>query len=171
MVAPGVVVRRAMREARVPDSAWIDPEAQSAQCGSNRGRIRGCEYVHLRPSPTKGGDLSQFATHVDILRAMPLRSFQDAAGTRWEVWEAHATLEERRRDVDRRSEPRSVPDRRESAQPGFREQGEGWLVFRSEHARRRHIPIPPAWDKLRDAELEALMRNARPSGPRSRITE
>ena len=103
---------------------------------------------------------------------MPLRSFNDRAGVHWEVWEAHAALEERRRKADRRAEPRPMPDRRRaSAAPEQREKTEGWLVFRSDHARRRHIPIPPSWDKLRDAELEALMGNARPSGPRSRVQE
>lgn len=48
---------------------------------------------------------------------------------------------------------------------------EGWLVFRCDHARRRHIPIPNAWDRMRDDELEALMTVSRPSGPRSRVTE
>ena len=102
---------------------------------------------------------------------MPLRSFNDQAGTHWEVWEAHAALEERRREPDRRAEPRPTPDRRASTASGGQEQSEGWLVFRSDNARRRHIPIPPAWDALRDVELEALMRNSRPSGPRSRVKE
>jgi hypothetical protein len=52
---------------------------------------------------------------VDILRHMPRRSFNDQSGVHWEVWEAHAALEERRRDVDRRSEPRPTSDRRETA--------------------------------------------------------
>ena len=114
---------------------------------------------------------SQSSAHVDILGIMPLRSFNDRSGTHWEVWEAHASLEERRREGDRRAEPREMPDRRESPQGDPPQKGEGWLVFRSDNARRRHIPIPPAWDKLRDAELEELMRNSRPSGPRSRIRE
>ena len=102
---------------------------------------------------------------------MPLRSFNDGSGVHWEVWEAHAALEERRREADRRAEPRPLPDRRESPQASLPSQSEGWLVFRCDHARRRHIPIPPAWDKLRDEELEALMRSSRPSGPRSRVKE
>jgi hypothetical protein len=102
---------------------------------------------------------------------MPLRSFRDRAGIHWEVWEAHAALEERRRDADRRAEPRPMPDRRDASQVPVQEASDGWLVFRCDHARRRHIPIPVAWDKLRDEELEALMRNSRPSGPRSRVTE
>jgi hypothetical protein len=102
---------------------------------------------------------------------MPLRSFTDQSGVHWEVWEAHAALEERRREADRRAVPRQVPDRRASTNAGMQEQNEGWLVFRSDHMRRRHIPIPPKWDKMRDAELEALMRSSRPSGPRSRVVE
>ena len=103
---------------------------------------------------------------------MPLRSFHDRSGVHWEVWEAHAASEERRRrEVDRRAEPRSMPDRRSSLDAREQEASEGWLVFRCDTARRRHIPIPPAWDKLRDDQLEALMGNSRPSGPRSRVLE
>jgi hypothetical protein len=102
---------------------------------------------------------------------MPLRSFNDRSGIQWEVWEAHAALEERRREIDRRAVPRLLPDRRGSSQAGPPQRSDGWLVFRSDTARRRHIPIPPAWDKLRDEELEALMGNSRPSGPRSRVKE
>jgi hypothetical protein len=102
---------------------------------------------------------------------MPLRSFNDRTGTHWEVWEAHAALEERRREADRRAVTRAMPDRREPSRESPQGQTEGWLVFRSDYARRRHIPIPPGWDKLRDEELEVLMGNSRPSGPRSRVTE
>ncbi len=102
---------------------------------------------------------------------MPLRSFNDQSGVQWEVWEAHAALEERRRDDDRRAEPRGMADRRDVGSARTNDTNEGWLVFRSDNARRRHIPIPLAWDKLRDEELEALMQNSRPSGPRSRVTE
>lgn len=107
------------------------------------------------------------------LRHMPLRAFHDRFGVNWEVWEAHSTLEERRKAADRRSHPRADGERRDATHTPTRKSlpSEGWLVFRSENARRRYIPIPPAWDRMRDDELEALMFVARLSGPRSRIPE
>ena len=105
---------------------------------------------------------------------MPLRAFHDRAGIQWEVWEAHAALEDRRAIGDRRDHPRTADDRRDSSSAPSGQAGtpgEGWLVFRSDHARKRYIPIPPAWDRMRDVELEALMNVARASGPRSRISE
>lgn len=114
------------------------------------------------------------ATTPAILCGMPLRAFYDKLGVHWEVWEAHAALEERRSVADRRDQPRGAEDRRErspAASARTSPVDEGWLVFRSDHARRRHIPIPPAWDRMRNDELEGLMTAARPSGPRSRISE
>ena len=105
---------------------------------------------------------------------MPLRSFKDASGARWDVWEAHPRLEERRATVERRAVtradefPRRVADRRTLA--AYTE-SEGWLVFHSALERRRQRPIPPGWDKLNDVDLEKLMLRARPSGPRSRLLE
>ena len=93
---------------------------------------------------------------------------------RWDVWEAHPRLEERRATGERRAvtraheTPRRVSERRTSAQYT---EGEGWLVFHSALERRRQRPIPPGWDKLSDVELERLMLRARPSGPRSRLLE
>ena len=48
---------------------------------------------------------------------------------------------------------------------------EGWLVFSSTNQRRRRQPIPAGWERLTDPEMEALMTQARPSGPRSRVAE
>ena len=105
---------------------------------------------------------------------MPLRAFTDRAGVRWEVWEAHPRLVERRSTDDRLLAPRPAEDRRGAERRSSlrAEKGEdGWLVFHSERERRRQRPIPPGWDALADVELEALMSRARPSGPRSRLTE
>ena len=105
---------------------------------------------------------------------MPLRAFNDRTGVHWEVWEAHATLEERRANSERREAPREVHDRRHTP-PGTSmrasERSEGWLVFRCDTARRRHQPIPRGWERMPADELEALMSTARPSGPRSRVVE
>lgn len=43
---------------------------------------------------------------------MAYREFHDASGVRWEVWEAHPTLTERRRLADRRALLRPSPSRR-----------------------------------------------------------
>lgn len=48
---------------------------------------------------------------------MAYRQFYDAAGMRWEVWEAHPTLTERRRLKDRRTVLRPSPERRTVALP------------------------------------------------------
>ena len=105
---------------------------------------------------------------------MPLRAFKDQTGVRWEVWEAHPRLVERRSLDDRRRTPRPAEDRRHEERRAALTvpvEEEGWLVFHSERERRRQRPIPAGWDGLADAELEALMDHARPSGPRSRVTE
>lgn len=105
---------------------------------------------------------------------VPLRSFKDASGIHWDVWEAHPRLQERRTTDERRvisrpgESPRRDVDRRTS--PPATE-NEGWLVFHSALERRRQRPIVPDWDKLTDVELEKLMQRARPSGPRSRLLE
>ena len=102
---------------------------------------------------------------------MPLRAFDDRSGVHWEVWEAHPTLMERRILTDRRSVVRGEETRRLNGSPPSGAHGDGWLVFRSENQRRRQRPIPPAWDKLADAELVSLLTQSRPSGPRSRVIE
>ena len=104
---------------------------------------------------------------------VPLRSFTDVSGVHWDVWEAHPRLQERRsteerRDADRAEPPRRIEERRKAP---LSTETEGWLVFHSALERRRQRPIPEGWEKLNDAELEALMRRARPSGPRSRMLE
>lgn len=103
---------------------------------------------------------------------MLLRAFEDRDGTFWEVWEAHPVSAERRRLSDRREERRDGSSRRiadPAAAPPAPVEEEGWLVFRSDRERRRQRPIPPAWDKLSDGDLRALLNGARPSGPRSRV--
>ena len=105
---------------------------------------------------------------------VPLRSFKDASGVHWDVWEAHPRLQERRtteelRMIPRPEEsPRRSGDRRTSPPSP---ESEGWLVFHSALERRRQRPISPGWDQLTDVELEKLMLRARPSGPRSRLLE
>ena len=105
---------------------------------------------------------------------MPLRAINDQSGVRWEVWEAHPRLVERRSNDDRRTVPREALERRRderrapSAEPV---EEDGWLVFHSERERRRQRPIPAGWDRLPDADLVSILNRSRPSGPRSRIKD
>ena len=103
---------------------------------------------------------------------MALRAFIDAAGVRWEVWEAHPLLVERRAVSDRRAVEREDERRINSVQRTAADAAaEGWLVFHSANERRRERPIPPGWEKLTDEAMRSLIAHARPSGPRSRIAE
>ena len=105
---------------------------------------------------------------------MPLRTFRDAEGVEWTVWDVHPELRDRRSGQDRRDAPaplpvierRAVPERRRRA--GGRWSGlpaalvGGWLVFSAGHAQRRLIPIPPSWEAADEGELSRLCENAKP---------
>jgi hypothetical protein len=118
---------------------------------------------------------------------MALRTFSDAAGTEWRVWDVHAKAGDRRSGQDRRGEPapdpvierRRLPDRRVdslrrpagtlSGLPG------GWLCFEAGPAdaaqRRRLVPIPPAWETCSDTELRAYLAQAVPARRSARSPE
>jgi hypothetical protein len=65
--------------------------------------------------------------------------------------------------VERRVRP--LPDARLGAK-----EDDGWLVFSAIEDKRRLAPIPSAWDRLPDSELESLCQHARvaPSSPARR---
>lgn len=100
---------------------------------------------------------------------MAHRSFLDAAGTEWTVYDVNPRADERRshdrRDhsgdaettVDRRAE-----DRRATV-GGVRpvRLTRGWLCFESKGERRRLQPIPENWHLQSDAELAGLLGQAR----------
>ena len=77
---------------------------------------------------------------------MPVRTFDDGAGARWEVFEVH----------------------RASDRPGAVSAGMelGWLAFVHGAEKRRLAPIPSGWEQVSDAELLALCATARAAGPR-----
>ncbi len=115
---------------------------------------------------------------------MAFRTFADATGREWQVYDVVPPSDERRRN-DRRgditpstaqeaveddsdqstSERRDSSDRRLSVGRVSRlsvAQPEGWLVFESESERRRLSPIPEDWARCSDDALEAYRQSARP---------
>jgi hypothetical protein len=105
---------------------------------------------------------------------MAHRTFLDAAGIEWEVWEVHPTLTERRVVGDRRGLRRDSPDRRVAAEIRValdQDLRRGWLAFKSRFERRRRTPIPEGWAQVSEDELCALLRQSRLSGPVRRLAE
>ena len=94
---------------------------------------------------------------------MPLRSFTDSSGHRWEVWEAHVRAIDRRVLADRRRLTRATIERRVRAFLGQifgAQNGSGWLVFRSSFGKWRLSPVPDRWEQLSDAALHWLIARA-----------
>jgi hypothetical protein len=73
------------------------------------------------------------------------RTFEDSAGTVWEVFEVHRASEA----------PRGVSAGLEG----------GWLAFVSPSGKRRLAPYPPAWESVSVRELERLCESARRANP------
>lgn len=102
---------------------------------------------------------------------MAYRTFADGNGRSWEVWDVRPERVERR-DAERRQERptpwtglerRVADDRRQNSEVRLRLSHlltEGWLVFKSDHERRRLSPIPENWESLRAPDLRALWEQA-----------
>jgi hypothetical protein len=73
------------------------------------------------------------------------RTFEDSAGTVWEVFEVHRASEA----------PRGVSAGLEG----------GWLAFVSSTGKRRLAPYPPLWESVSAKELELLCDAARRARP------
>ena len=117
------------------------------------------------------------------------RSFTDAAGIHWNVWdvtpqwtERRSGEERRRSDEDPAVDPpvlerrRRQSDRRGGAGDGSRIRiaeglSRGWLAFESKLDKRRLAPIPPGWEELADIELEALCAKASQAPAKRRLLE
>lgn len=111
---------------------------------------------------------------------MPYRTFADEHGRSWEVWDVRPERIERR-DGDRRQERptpwtglerRVTDDRRQRSEVRLRPShllADGWLVFKSDHERRRLSPIPANWETLRGPDLPALWEKAVVTGSRIRV--
>lgn len=67
---------------------------------------------------------------------MSMRSFQDAAGTQWQVFEVHRTSDS-------------------SVAVSAGHEG-GWLAFVSGERKRRLAPFPPGWNEASVVELASL---------------
>lgn len=94
---------------------------------------------------------------------MALRSFVDADGHAWDIWEVHMNMIDRRRLIDRRSVPRSSFERRLGdfvAWLTARRKGRSWLVLRSALGRWRLAPVPYDWERLSDVGLQQLIARA-----------
>ncbi|HEY1226624.1 MAG TPA: hypothetical protein VGF26_04830 [Ramlibacter sp.] len=116
--------------------------------------------------------------------AMAYRTFIDADGVTWQVWDVHPELAERRAADRRRmqvppptppgdrragNERRRRAERRVQVRPGFEH---GWLVFDSAVGVRRLAPGPPDWENLPDTSLVAWCRQALETGrTRRRLIE
>ncbi len=112
------------------------------------------------------GDTADYAgTFYAIRHRMGHRTFVDADGVTWKVWDVHPQLAERRRSA-RRSAParlgaiarvlRAGIDRRRRTEvriPVREGYEHGWLAFDSTVGSRRLAPIPPGWETLPDSRL------------------
>ena len=112
---------------------------------------------------------------------MALRTFNDATGMEWRVWDVRPDVRERRTSRDRRSSAGPAPrvERRRGPDRRLRELGPpsrtvaglagGWLCFETgpAHAplRCRLAPIPPGWDACSEAALRAYLERAGPARP------
>lgn len=71
---------------------------------------------------------------------MPVRDFDDSAGTTWRVWS-------------------TVPSTSVVLTEGFEL---GWLTFEASGTIRRLAPIPSDWETATPAQLEQMCRRAQP---------
>lgn len=110
---------------------------------------------------------------------MAYRTFADDNGRSWEVWDVRPERVERRDEERRQDRPtpwtslerRVADDRRQQSEVRLRLShllSDGWLVFKSDHERRRLSPIPANWETLRAQELRALWEQADVIGTKSR---
>jgi hypothetical protein len=87
---------------------------------------------------------------VDDQQGVVMRTFRDAAGLEWTVFEVRRSGEE--------SNWAYLPR-------GFRS---GWLCFESSAGKRRLSPVPDGWKLLDEDDLERMMRRAAAVGRSAR---
>jgi hypothetical protein len=94
---------------------------------------------------------------------MALRTYVDVTGCAWDVWEVHASVNDRRKLADRRAMPRSTFERRVADFVSWLialRKGRSWLVFRSVLGRWRLSPVPLDWERMSEKTLHHLMARA-----------
>lgn len=101
---------------------------------------------------------------------MPHREFTDENGVEWTVFDVVPRVDERRigerRHPDDAESPPEEDRRLNERRASVRTSGpvrlsRPWLCFEGGGERRRLQPVPEGWHLLSDAELVALMRDAR----------
>ena len=86
-----------------------------------------------------------------------MRSFQDAIGRSWEVWEVNPTSSERSEAEMHPGVPQALTG--------------GWLAFQCKSERRRLAPIPPGWCDCSEDQLLALLESAELKSSTRRLIE
>ena len=99
---------------------------------------------------------------------MPYRTFEDSAGTEWQVWDVVPRLTERRKDAERRVDitPIAFADRRRDERRLTTAHravlrgtyAHGWLCFDNGKDKKRLSPIPDDWTVCDEDTLEAYLR-------------
>jgi hypothetical protein len=104
---------------------------------------------------------------------MAHRTFTDAGGVEWTVYDVIPRTDDRRAEERRRdpegdigTEDRRQEDRRIEIGHLPSRLTDGWLCFESAGDRRRLQPIPAEWMSMPEAELHDLLGQARPAGRR-----
>ena len=116
------------------------------------------------------------------------RSFTDAAGVVWDVWDVIPQWTERRSGGDRRRaendedvDPPVLERRRKTQRRGDTQDlsrvriasglSRGWLAFESARDKRRLAPVPPGWESMSDTELAGLCASATQAPSKRRLIE
>ena len=92
---------------------------------------------------------------------MPLRTFRDAIGQDWQVWETHPVIESasttafgqfmaNQRSLSGTGQPVTVRE----------EYVNGWLTFTNGSDKRRLVPIPSDWQATDDDQLRQYLDRA-----------
>jgi len=100
---------------------------------------------------------------------MPNRTFRDASGREWMVWDVVPHTTDRRDGADRQELAGSNDDGRVATRPTSplpRAYAEGWLCFEHGSEKRRFAPVPQRWMELSDRELTRLLGRATDAGQR-----
>jgi hypothetical protein len=79
---------------------------------------------------------------------MPLRTFNDAGGREWRVWDVSPAGEHQSRFGSLAHLPEELAT--------------GWLCFEADGEKRRLCPVPEGWSEQSDGDIERLWLEAAP---------